>query len=115
MGCNRIMWLSGRVRFNRVQVHGTTYSNIHIKVLRLFLRVLMRIERVQGNPAKRFMARYGSTLRKKIAEIEREQRALHICPSCGVPGVRRVSAGIWVCRKCGYKFAGGAWTPFPKK
>ncbi|MCS7125379.1 MAG: 50S ribosomal protein L37ae [Aigarchaeota archaeon] len=75
----------------------------------------MRIGRVQGNPAKRFQARYGSTLRKKVAEIEHEQRALHICPRCSMPRVRRVSTGIWACRRCGYKFAGGAWAPFSKK
>lgn len=75
----------------------------------------MRVGKLQGNPAKRFGARYGSTLRKKVAEIEREQRALHPCPSCGYPRVKRMAAGIWMCGKCGYKFAGGAWTPFPRK
>ncbi len=75
----------------------------------------MRVERVQGNPAKRFMAKYGSTLRKKVAEIERVQRALHYCPSCGKPKVRRYAIGIWICRGCGFKFAGGAWVPSPKE
>lgn len=75
----------------------------------------MRVGRVQGNPAKRFMARYGSTIRKKVAEIEREQRALHMCPSCGASKVKRVSVGIWRCAKCGYKFAGGAWTLSSRK
>ncbi|MCS7132772.1 MAG: 50S ribosomal protein L37ae [Nitrososphaeria archaeon] len=71
--------------------------------------------KIKGNPAKRFMARYGSTLRKKVAEIEREQRARHICPNCEQPKVRRVAIGIWRCRKCGYTFAGGAWTPSSRK
>lgn len=75
----------------------------------------MRVGRLQGNPAKRFKARYGSTVRKKVAEIEREQKALHMCPSCGAPKVKRASIGIWRCVKCGYKFAGGAWTPLAKK
>ncbi|HDD40031.1 MAG: 50S ribosomal protein L37ae [Thaumarchaeota archaeon] len=75
----------------------------------------MQVGRIKGNPAKRFMARYGSTLRKKVAEIEREQRAWHICPNCAQPKVRRVAIGIWRCRKCGYTFAGGAWTPHSRK
>jgi len=76
---------------------------------------MVQVGKVQGNPAKRFGARYGSTLRKRVAGIEREQRAWHICPNCGHPRVRRVSIGIWRCRKCGYTFAGGAWTPAPRK
>lgn len=75
----------------------------------------MQVGRIRGNPTKRFMARYGSTLRKKVAEIEREQRAWHLCPNCGRPRVRREAIGIWRCKKCGYTFAGGAWSPFPKK
>jgi len=59
----------------------------------------MKVGRVQGNPAKRFMARYGSTLRKKVAEIEREQRTLHICLSFGAPKVKRVSVGVRHCAK----------------
>ncbi|MEM1584057.1 MAG: 50S ribosomal protein L37ae [Nitrososphaerota archaeon] len=75
----------------------------------------MRVGRLQDNPAKRFKARYGATIRKKVAEIEREQKALHICPGCGEGKVKRVSIGVWQCTRCGYKFAGGAWSPFMEK
>ncbi|MCS7146483.1 MAG: 50S ribosomal protein L37ae [Nitrososphaerota archaeon] len=60
---------------------------------------------------KRFGPRYGSRLRKKVEEIEQEQRAIHLCERCGRKAVVRVSAGVWTCRKCGYKFAAGAWSP----
>uniref|UniRef100_A0A7C1P600 Large ribosomal subunit protein eL43 n=1 Tax=Thermofilum pendens TaxID=2269 RepID=A0A7C1P600_THEPE len=63
-------------------------------------------------PAGRFGARYGSTLRKKVALIERKMRAKHRCPRCDTLGsLRRVSIGVWTCKKCGYTFAGGAYTP----
>lgn len=62
--------------------------------------------------AGRFGARYGATLRKKVRIIEEKMRAPHRCPRCRVPGkLKRVSVGIWTCRKCGYTFAGGAWVP----
>ena len=62
--------------------------------------------------AGRFGARYGSTLRRKVAMIEAKMRAPHRCPRCYTPGrLKRVSVGIWTCRKCGYTFAGGAWIP----
>ncbi len=60
---------------------------------------------------KRFGARYGSRLRKKVEEIELDQRGRHFCSNCGRRAVRRVSVGVWQCGKCGYKFAAGAWSP----
>jgi large subunit ribosomal protein L37Ae len=60
---------------------------------------------------KRFGARYGSRLRKRVEEIEKAQYATYQCSRCGRVAVRRVAVGIWQCRKCGHKFAGGAWSP----
>ena len=62
-------------------------------------------------PAGRLGARYGSLARKQIATMERQQRKYHACPTCGQLKVKRVSTGIWGCRKCGYEFAGGAYLP----
>ncbi|MCS7131257.1 MAG: 50S ribosomal protein L37ae [Hadesarchaea archaeon] len=64
-------------------------------------------------PAGRFGPRYGTKVRKLIAEIERKQRQAHKCPSCGAVGVKRVSTAIWQCRRCGVKFASGAYVPSP--
>jgi large subunit ribosomal protein L37Ae len=38
----------------------------------------------------------------------------HRCPQCGVPRVKRVSVGVWQCKKCGFAFTGGAYTPTTK-
>ena len=59
----------------------------------------------------RFGPRYGLRVRKVTMNIERQQRAKHECPQCSHISVKRVSSGIWQCRKCGYKFAGGAFYP----
>ncbi len=59
----------------------------------------------------RFQARYGVRARSRIRNVERTQRLKHICPSCGHKKVKRVSTSIWECRKCGVKFAGGAYNP----
>ena len=61
--------------------------------------------------AGRFGAHYGVTIRQRVAKIEANTKALHKCPSCQTKAVRRVSTGIWGCRKCGHKFTGGAWVP----
>ncbi|MBR9679877.1 MAG: 50S ribosomal protein L37ae [Candidatus Altiarchaeota archaeon] len=63
----------------------------------------------RARPSKRFGPRYGARAKKKIDEIERVQRASYKCPSCGAEAVKRVAVGIWQCRKCGYKFASGAF------
>lgn len=61
--------------------------------------------------AGRFGSRYGKKVRSKIAEIEKVQKRRHVCPKCGLPYVKRFSAGIWVCGKCGTKFAGLSYYP----
>ncbi|MEF8879863.1 MAG: 50S ribosomal protein L37ae [Candidatus Thermoplasmatota archaeon] len=62
-------------------------------------------------PSGRFQSRYGVRPRTRVRNIEKIQRAKHKCPSCGHKKVKRVSTGIWQCRKCENKFAGGAYTP----
>ena len=64
--------------------------------------------------AKRFGARYGRRARHQTAKIEAEQKKKHKCPYCKAPAVKRISAGIWNCKKCKAKFTGKAYT-VPKK
>jgi len=59
----------------------------------------------------RFGSRYGVGIRKRLLKIESEQFAVHNCPECGAPKVKRKAPGIFECRKCGYEFAGGAYVP----
>lgn len=59
--------------------------------------------------AGRFGVRYGRKVRKRIAEVEKKQKAFYTCPSCNVNRAKRVSAGIWECKKCNTKFAGKAY------
>jgi len=59
---------------------------------------------------KRFGAKYGRRLREKLGEVEEEQRKRHICPYCHAKAVKRISVGIWNCRKCKAKFTGKAYS-----
>jgi large subunit ribosomal protein L37Ae len=59
----------------------------------------------------RFGCRYGRFVRKRVNDIEKISRAFHRCPKCDMESVARKGTGIWECRKCGYKFAGGAYQP----
>jgi large subunit ribosomal protein L37Ae len=43
-----------------------------------------------------------------------EMRKPHQCPQCGFLRVKRESVGVWKCRKCGYTYTGGAYTPVTK-
>jgi large subunit ribosomal protein L37Ae len=53
-------------------------------------------------------------VRKRYTEIVSSLKKAHKCPQCGVVAVRRQSVGVWECRKCGFTFAGGAYTPVTK-
>ncbi len=59
----------------------------------------------------RFGPRYGTRTKKIVAAIEAVQKGKQICPYCERTALKRVTAGIWACRKCGVKFAGGAYMP----
>jgi large subunit ribosomal protein L37Ae len=65
-------------------------------------------------PSGSFGARYGTVPRKRYSTVITGLRTPHECPQCHVIAVKRMSVGVWLCRSCGFKFAGGAYTPRTK-
>ena len=59
----------------------------------------------------RFGPRYGTRGKKVVAAMEVRQCKPGPCPYCEREALSRIAAGIWTCKKCGVKFAGGAYTP----
>ena len=59
--------------------------------------------------------RYGVKLRKRIKDIEEEKVKRHVCPRCQHESVKRISTGIWKCRRCNLTFASGAYSPVQSK
>ena len=59
--------------------------------------------------AGRFGVRYGKTIRKKVAEVEKKQKRKQKCPYCLKLRAKRLATGIWYCDKCKTKFTGGAY------
>ena len=68
------------------------------------------VKRATYGSVRRLGSRYGRTVRFKLGKIEAEQKRKHKCPYCNYVKVRRVSAGIWHCKKCGTKFTNKAYT-----
>jgi len=48
---------------------------------------------------------YGLRVKKRLKEVESKQRKKQICPFCKKAAVKRLSKGIWKCKKCNKKFA----------
>lgn len=65
-------------------------------------------------PSGSFGARYGTVARKRYSTVITQLRTPTECPQCHITAVRRLSVGIWLCNRCGYKFAGGAYAPMTK-
>jgi len=63
----------------------------------------------------RFGARYGIKIRRQTSSIEKNLKQRHRCPRCLHTSVVRVSTGIWECKRCGLRFAGGAYMPSARK
>jgi len=55
--------------------------------------------------AGRFGARYGKTVRDKLVKVESKQK----CPFCGNVGIKRISKGVWECKRCEKKFASNTY------
>src|SRR3989338_5227355 len=56
-----------------------------------------------------FGTRYGVGIRKMFLKVEQKQRQKQERPSCGFNTAKRESKGIFCCKKCGARFAGGAY------
>ena len=63
----------------------------------------------------RFGPRYGRRAKVLLAKIEKQQKQKHQCPVCKKMKLKRVAAGIWECRGCHAKMAGGAYVPKTEK
>ena len=76
------------------------------------MRMLGKMKKV--GPTRGLGVRYGSTVRKRYARAIAGLKKKHRCPQCSFVKVKRVSVGVWKCRKCDYTFAGGAYMPTTK-
>ncbi len=59
---------------------------------------------------KRFGARYGRTMKERVGKADLARKNSSTCPYCLKNKVSRVAAGIWFCKKCNFKFTGGAYS-----
>jgi large subunit ribosomal protein L37Ae len=75
-------------------------------------KIMGRTKKV--GPTRGLGPRYGSTLRKRYIKVMTEMKKPHRCPQCGLLRVKRQSVGVWKCRKCGFTYTGGAYTPITK-
>jgi large subunit ribosomal protein L37Ae len=59
--------------------------------------------------------RYGIRIRRRVLELDREREKDAACPRCSTITLSRVASGVFECRRCGTRFASGAYlfTPPP--
>jgi len=59
--------------------------------------------------AGRLRVGYGKKLREKIRDVEKLQKNKQKCPYCKKEGIKRISNGIWLCKKCDKKFSSNSY------
>lgn len=57
----------------------------------------------------KFGSRYGLSIRRKILKVQ--EKKTKNCPYCNKSQLKRVAAGVWLCKSCKIKFAGGTHIP----
>ncbi|MCI4362883.1 MAG: 50S ribosomal protein L37ae [Thermoplasmata archaeon] len=57
--------------------------------------------------------RYGIRIRRRVLEIDRESEKDAPCPQCSTVTLARVASGVFECRRCGTRFASGAYVFSP--
>lgn len=55
--------------------------------------------------------KYGKGIRDEVIGIEKRSKKIYECPNCHKKALKRESSGVWICRKCGKKYAGKAFSP----
>ncbi|HDD72483.1 MAG TPA: 50S ribosomal protein L37ae [Candidatus Aenigmarchaeota archaeon] len=58
----------------------------------------------------KYGVRYGRSIRERLLKVGSQKK--YRCPFCMKTTVRREASGIWMCKKCGFKFAGKAYKPW---
>lgn len=61
--------------------------------------------------AGKYGAKFGIGIRKRWLKVADKQKKHYDCPNCGFAKVKRLSTGVFECKKCNLKFAGGAYFP----
>lgn len=57
--------------------------------------------------------RYGIRIRRRVLELDRARASPAACPRCSTVTIQRVASGVFECRRCGTRFASGAYTFSP--
>lgn len=97
--------------FNILEIH--FFYRFLLTLVKIFLKISSQMSKgtLKVGITGRYGARYGATLRKRMKPFEESQHAKYECDACGKTAVKRVATGIWQCRRCKHKFAGGAYAP----
>jgi large subunit ribosomal protein L37Ae len=59
----------------------------------------------------RYSSRYGVGVRKRVVAVENRMERHILCSFCGFERAKRIAPGLYLCKKCGAKFTGGAYEP----
>lgn len=59
----------------------------------------------------RYSSRYGVGIKKRVLAVENRMAKEIPCPFCGFSKTKRTAPGLYLCKKCGAKFTGGAYEP----